>query len=509
MMITRRRTLSLAGLVVVLAALALLAWSRREERDAPQQYRVARIAIATVVRERGTIAPRDFEKVIAGCEGHIGRIGKTGQPVEKGDVLLEMDTSDVVGGQHGRVHDRALLTRNSEHANRQKTEAEIELVKVEESNRLAKLQKELELAELRLAEFREGLSPEELRLLDIGIELAQLRLADARDEYEYQLRLHEAGLASRPVVDRGERAVRSAGAELDERKTTKRIRESGVMPEQVVETKADIARLRALISASRKETDLKVSTLAAKIATHDAEIQRLTDLIASLVEHEAWSTTRADTNGILMVLEFRTWHGLGTRPYDVGMRRKKDAHIANVVRPDAMHVELMVGERDFAKLRENMRARVHIPAYPDRVFEGRLVNLAGACRDRFDAAPWGEERELTGVAVSRADVVFDSARVDLRPGMSALVELLVEPSTERLAVPRCAVKKRGDTFHVQLKGAAGVGDIPVQGYIADDQYFVVTDGLEEGDIVQSWGMRHDATSHHPPPCVLLCCLARP
>jgi len=67
--------------------------------------------------------------------------------------------------------------------------------------------------------------------------------------------------------------------------------------------------------------------------------------------------------------------------------------------------------------------------------------------------------------------------------MSAMVEVEIEPPQPRLVISRVAVREREGRYIVLRRGAKGTREQEIAGEPFDDEYFVVEDGLVEGDRV--------------------------
>jgi len=94
--------------------------------------------------------------------------------------------------------------------------------------------------------------------------------------------------------------------------------------------------------------------------------------------------------------------------------------------PAKIWISANVRETDIDKLRMGMRAEIHVDAYPDRVFEGRIARIGQATTSKFallpDPNPSGNFTKIT----QRLPVRIQLERNDelLRPGM--MVEVIID-----------------------------------------------------------------------------------
>ena len=82
-----------------------------------------------------------------------------------------------------------------------------------------------------------------------------------------------------------------------------------------------------------------------------------------------------------------------------------------------------------------------------------------------------------------AAVELDGKGATFRPGMSAVMEVLLEEPRPRLVIPREAVQESDEGPVVLRKTRSGSERVPIQGSVFDDRYFLVTEGLQENDVI--------------------------
>ncbi len=150
-----------------------------------------------------------------------------------------------------------------------------------------------------------------------------------------------------------------------------------------------------------------------------------------------------------------------------------------------MQVNANVSEADIGLVREGQAATFTVDAYPDRDFEGRVVQVRNS--------PLNVQNVIT------YDVVIDAPNGDLslRPGMTANVEIVTGRRDDALRVPTAALRFRPPD-QAERNGRAPVGVSPqvwvlrdehpdpvkVETGLADDSYTEILDGaLAEGDLV--------------------------
>jgi HlyD family secretion protein len=150
-----------------------------------------------------------------------------------------------------------------------------------------------------------------------------------------------------------------------------------------------------------------------------------------------------------------------------------------------MQVRANVSESDIGTVREGQAASFGVDAYPDRAFEGRVVQVRNA--------------PVTVQNVVTYDVVIEVDNPDhaLKPGMTATVTIVSERRDDALRVPLRALRFRPETEGdgvaaarpapgtgsvFVVNGAGGLRRVELRTGLRDDRFVEVLSGeLEPGD----------------------------
>ena len=152
----------------------------------------------------------------------------------------------------------------------------------------------------------------------------------------------------------------------------------------------------------------------------------------------------------------------GTSTQAVGVLMLQD--IASV------KVQLEVQEKHISLVRLGSTARVFVDAYPDRLFEARATRIVHALDPRTRTL--GVEMEIA------------NADLQLKPGMYARVELLIDRHPGAILVPSEAVTNEGDVPVVFVVDPSGVvGRRTIATGAAEGTLVEVTKGLQGSEAV--------------------------
>ncbi|MFH1180789.1 MAG: HlyD family efflux transporter periplasmic adaptor subunit [bacterium] len=152
-------------------------------------------------------------------------------------------------------------------------------------------------------------------------------------------------------------------------------------------------------------------------------------------------------------------------------------------------VEMSLNEIDAAKVKTGQKATLTFDAIPDVSLSGRVSEV--------DALGQASQ----GVVSYEIKIAFDIDMDQIKPGMSAAADIIVEAKTDVLILPNSAVKSQGNSYYVELVESGGgnsqqllanvSGQLlaapaktqPVEIGMSNDFYTEIISGLNEGDIV--------------------------
>jgi HlyD family secretion protein len=160
-----------------------------------------------------------------------------------------------------------------------------------------------------------------------------------------------------------------------------------------------------------------------------------------------------------------------------------------------MEARVDVDENDVVRVSIGDTARVEVDAYPDRVFDGEVTEIAHAARTRG----FGTQDEVVNFEVKIRIIDPD---VMLRPGMSMIADIETDIRTDVIAVPIQSVTVRADENATQETERSAdrrrgrgreqpneivfvvdgdkVKSVQVKRGIMGERYVEIVEGLEEG-----------------------------
>lgn len=160
---------------------------------------------------------------------------------------------------------------------------------------------------------------------------------------------------------------------------------------------------------------------------------------------------------------------------------KESSAILRVDDMSHMYVEADIPEIEIEKVKIGMKAEVKSSALGEKMVEGRVKMIFLAAKESRDWSSRGtvqfpirvELIEPTGSGVKNSQPRF-------RPGMSALIDVIIDEKKSILVIPHEFIWKKSDEYFVDRSGGERV---KVKIGAQNEEFFEVISGLKEGDIV--------------------------
>jgi RND family efflux transporter MFP subunit len=143
---------------------------------------------------------------------------------------------------------------------------------------------------------------------------------------------------------------------------------------------------------------------------------------------------------------------------------------------DTKYVELegVVDEIDIFKVKVGQEAIITVDALPDQKLKGKVIFIS----------PFGTEK--TGVVNYKVTMKLDPTDVELKGGLTATADIIVEGKKDVLLIPNGAVKGTGGNYWTQVVKEGAKGEIEkrqIELGIQDKRFSEVISGLKEGEKV--------------------------
>jgi PAS domain S-box-containing protein len=292
-------------------------------------------------------------------------------------------------------------------------------------------------------------------LFTIASEPARVHYREARSGYLGALEELERLQAwdASAEMQRARRGLTRAESNLQtlERKAgeTRRLLELGIVPaselesaeEQMVAARMEVAQAREeLASTSAQGAEDKVTV--ARLKLENAEYQ-MREWERKLAETQVV----APVDGVVMAPD-KTKEGGGESNFDVGALVKEGVAVLAIGDMTGLAVRAAVDELEIARLRPGLPAVVTGEAFPGQRLEGQVARVSAQANPAQ-----GRAAPTFDILVEVRDLGVEQ-RSEVRVGMTARTEIIVEDAPEALMIPLSAVNQgpEGPRVRVRLDG---------------------------------------------------------
>lgn len=470
------KALWLVGGCILLGAGAWFAFGRTAAAATPTPandlYTVRRADLSIELTENGTMVAKESQKVVSKIKGEskILFLVEEGKQVEQGEVVCRIDATSAQQ-QFEAVQLEILETE----ANLKTARTDVEIQEGENVAAVTKAQTALERAQQEIEKYREGQAPQERNKLLVAIKSSETDLNRAQKKFEDSKKLLAEEYIKQSELDEDEIAFERTQVLKSSADTDLRLFDKYTFPMMVAEldTKLEDARRERLTAEKRGESHLGQKVVRVQQIEKRLEVQRqqLTERQQDLEN----MTLTAPCPGIVVYGDpHNSWY---REQVKVGGTIRGNFTVLTIPDLRVMQVKLQVHEADVSKLRLGLKATVTTDSYPGLRLAGDVTKIATVASS---GDGWGRNE----VKSFDVEVTLTPTEAQMRPGISAKVEIHVDKRPQTLFVPLQSVfAEDGQQFcHVAVDGAEPQRR-RLQIGAGNDTYVEVTEGLAVGDRV--------------------------
>lgn len=435
--------LMLASGVVAILLMGLWLY-RRNSNDKPSArimlHKVARDDFALTVTERGEIESAGMTEVVSEVKAKntagvsILKIVPEGTQVKAGDFLVELDSS---------------LFR--EERNTQQIAVNTAEALVVESRNL------YETALIAKQEYLDGTYVQERQTIEGEVFVAEENLNRAKEYFEYSKRLAAKGYINQLQLEADRFAVEKSRKELDAAKTKLKVIDEYTKAKMLKQLESDIVTSKAKWESDKKSYDIAVE----KLAEIDEQISHC--------------IIKSPKDGVVTYAHDRQDFGGDNFIVKEGAVIRERQAIIRLPDPTSMRVELNVNESLIQYVRAGMPATIAPVGMGDVVLNGEVE----AVNQYAEPSGWRK----ANVKEYKAQVSIEDKADYLRSGMTASVTIRCAYVPDAMQVPVQAVYVHGREYFAFVYNGGKWEARPIKCGPNNDEFFVVEDGLSEGDMV--------------------------
>jgi multidrug efflux pump subunit AcrA (membrane-fusion protein) len=345
----------------------------------------------------GSLKSKVSQPVVSDAFGTIVWTVEDGTRVKKGDPILQLQNDMLV---------RQLQDKATALANAQQTLADTKRDRsLEWENAKTDYQKGQQELELLRAQDKSALEQAEAQLEFQKTDLALSRVQQSKDD-----RLAQEKLVPQTQADADAAAVKAKEFAYEKGKGDLALKK-GQLDSGELTKQQDVGRLKFAADMAKGRIDSEVRNAQLNVDTTKKQQDDLLDQIKK-------SQITAPADGIVVLATTRDSDNV--RPLQPGDQVGKNQKICDLPDLSRMQVALEVEQRDIGPIRVGLPVRIHLDPFPDRVYHGRVVEVAQVAKASSIEGSWWDANKNTFTTL------IDIQEADperLRPGMNATLEI--------------------------------------------------------------------------------------
>ncbi len=455
-------------------------------------YTVERGNLPITVTERGTIESQENVQVLCKIDDIDGDgirgtpilwIIENGASVKKGDLVVELESSG-----HQEKYDRQILDLEKARAEQIQAQVKYENQITQNETTEAEAELQVKLAKLELTMFKDPVSGthklevEDINRLidDINSEIltAKAQLELAKKDKRASESLFKLGYAGKSELERSQLELLQAESQYAAKMNRLRTQLAALKKKQTYEKDMQLFTLdgklataqRKLIQVKRDNQALEDQAKAAKDAadrSFQKEKERLDRYKEELENCKIYSP--ADGMVAYAVADSKRYWLEEIRP---GAPVRNRQHLLSIPNLKKMQVKTYVHESVIDQIREGLPATVRIEAFPDKHYEAKVKSVGVLA-----------VQQNPETKVYETIVTIDGEVEQLKPGMTAVVEIYIDRVENALSVPVQAVVQRNNHSWCYVRTGGSIERRKVQLGLTNHKFVEVREGLNEGDRV--------------------------
>jgi len=442
------------------------------------------------VSAAGNIQLSSQRPVVLEVDGIVTQVAvEVGDEVADGDLLLTLGTTDLeravaqaeLSLANAQVQLDSLLepADAAEIASAQASLASAQQTLVEvqagpSQAELAAAEAGLAAAQARYQELLDGPSDAELTQLSADLEKTLIDLQQAQWDYDKVAYQGDAGASSQAA------ALQQATIDYEAVKAAYEIAVEPASQAELQEALADIQNAQEqLDDLQAQPTGADLAAAEAQVASAQAQLEELlgdpsqAELRAAEISVEQAQLDLEEAQAELAKAQLYAPIDGTALSVDVAVGERVQAGLNAVTLADLTELELTVNvaEVDIGKLYLDQVAEITVDALPDKVFGGVVIRIAPSSESESGVVNYPVTIRLT-----------DTDLTGIRPGMTAVADILGEEMADSWLVPTSALVERGGNTVVRILRDGQPTPIRVTTQGSQGEWTVVQSAeLQEGD----------------------------
>lgn len=403
-------------------------------------------------------------------QGKIVHLIDDGTWVEKGDLLVQLDTLPF---EEEILRLKGEIKRLDAAVDAKRQLFEWEKSQVEKELNTAEYN--VHKAELELAKYQKGEGP--LQLAQFKEEIDKINKEKTKYiNYLNDLEtLKEKGFDQPSEIAKSEQEVFVLNEKLAAAQDKYLNYKEHVYPSIIEEYQANVAQAEMVRDQTRKGSVHKIAQAKSSLDEVSAGLENFQKRLEQAETQLQETKITAPSAGIVILYEtFRDGQKRKPRIGDTIIQNQPILYLPDI---SSMIVKTSIREVDLHKIKTGQPCSITVEAYPDKKLEGSVSFIGALAADRQGGNSGAKYFQMT--------VGITSGDPDLRPGMTARVNILTEKVENALTLPLYAVFEENNRFYCFRLENKSFEKIYLTTGRHNEDFIEILDGISEFDLVST------------------------
>ena len=467
----RRPKLLVSALVVVLGVglWAVVQGGRNQQDSTTSFYKIERGQFTISLPAGGALEAVDrvsVRNLVPGRTEIISLI-KEGTIVKKGDLLIELDANS--------IEDQLTL---AEIAYQQavfaysEQEERFEVLKSDNVLKLRDAELAVALAKQDRTKYVDGQWPQLSKKAETTISLANEELRRANDRLAGTKKLEAKGYVNPTELVTDSLAAKRREIELAAAIEDRRLLLEFDYPRMIQQLDLALENATTKLDRTAKQNDMQFEKAKLQLTSSKETLDLRKEKLDELRESKQYTLIYAPKAGLVV---YEKSEDFRNEPIGEGVMVRERQPLISLPDVSRMKVVVNIYENQVSLVKPGMHAYINLDALPDQRFAGEVTAVASMPEPSRDGNP--------NYRVYKAEVLVKDKLPEIKPGITARVDVLIAELQDAIKVPLQAVVGVGDRQFCFVEKNSSLTPVAVEVGLFDNDFVQITSGLDVGDMV--------------------------
>jgi HlyD family secretion protein len=392
---------------------------------------------------------------------------KEGSIVNKGDLLIELDSNSIENqlSLAEIAYQQAVFAYSEQ-------EERFEVLKSDSILKLRDAELAVELAKQDHAKYVDGQWPQLSKKAETTISLANEELRRANDRLEGTKKLAAKGYVNPTELVTDTLAAKRRSIELATATEDLRLLLEFDHPRMLQQLTVALENATTKLDRIARQNEMQIEKAKLQLTSSKETLDLRKEKLADLREAKHYTLINAPQAGLVV---YEKSGDFRNEPIGEGVLVRERQPLISLPDVSKMKVIVNIYENQVSLVKPGMRAYINLDALPDQRFAGEVTAVAGMPEPSRDGNP--------NYRVYKAEVLVMDQLPEVKPGITARVDILIAELQDVIKVPLQSVVGVGDHQFCFVEKNSDLTPVEVEVGLFDNDFVQITSGLEAGDLV--------------------------